>query len=232
MSGTVISAVELSPPTVEFMPEYRTPIPSILAAMLEAAINRILALDEDSPSRLQRLDGRMLRLDLEGIGISLFFAFSATLVQISIDSDDEPDTVISGSPLALFSMAVPDVGGSWGGPESRINISGDATLARDLERLFSRLDPDWESTLARLFGDVWGHQVAAGIRSGSEQARVAAWNAAEMVSDYLQRDTGPLVPAADIKTFADAVDETRDAVERLEARLRIMREIDVPGGEE
>ena len=214
------------------MPEYRTPIPSILAFMLEAAINRVLALDEDTPSRLQRLDGRVLQLDLKGVGISLFFAFSATLVHVSVDSDDEPDTVISGSPLALFSMAVPDGGGSWGGLESRINISGDATLARDLERLFSRLDPDWESTLSRLFGDVWGHQVAAGIRSGSEQARVAAWNAAEMVSDYLQRDTGPLVPAADIKAFVDAVDETRDAVERLEARLRIMREADAPEGEE
>lgn len=232
MSGTVISPVELSPSTVEFMPEYRTPIPSILAAMLEAAINRVLALDEDTPSRLRRLDGRMLRLDLEGVGISLFFIFSATLVQVSIDSDDEPDTVISGSPFALFSMAVPDGGGSWGGPESRINIRGDANLARDLERLFSRLDPDWESTLSRLFGDVWGHQVAAGIRSGSEQARAAAWNAAEMVSDYLQRDTGPLVPAADIRTFADAVDETRDAVERLEARLRIMREADAPEREQ
>ncbi len=232
MSGTVISPVELSPSTVEFMPEYRTPIPSILAAMLEAAINRVLALDEDTPSRLRRLDGRMLRLDLGGAGISLFFIFSATLVQVSIDSDDEPDTVISGSPFALFSMAVPDGGGSWGGPESRINIRGDANLARDLERLFSRLDPDWESTLSRLFGDVWGHQVAAGIRSGSEQARAAAWNAAEMVSDYLQRDTGPLVPAADIRTFADAVDETRDAVERLEARLRIMREADAPEREQ
>ena len=210
------------------MPEYRTPLPSILAGMLDTAINRVMALDEDTPSRLQRLDGRMLRLDLEGVGIKLFFAFSATRVDVSIDSDDEPDTVISGSPFALFSMAVPDGDGSWGGPGSRVNISGDATLARDLERLFSKLDPDWESTLSRLFGDVWGHQVAAGIRSGSEQAKEAAGNAAEMVSEFLKRDSGPLVPSADIKTFADAVDETRDAVERLEARLRIMQEADAP----
>ncbi len=210
------------------MPEYRTPLPSILAAMLEAAINRVLALDEDTPSRLQRLDGRMLRLDLETVGIKLFFSFSTTRVDVSIDSEDEPDTVISGSPFALFSMAVPDGDGSWGGPGSRVNISGDATLARDLERLFSRLDPDWEASLSRLFGDVWGHQVAAGIRSGAEQAREAAGNAAEMVSEFLKRDTGPLVPAADIRIFADAVDETRDAVERLEARLRIMQEADGP----
>ena len=214
------------------MPGYRTPLPAILATMLEAAVNRVLALDEDTPTRLQRLDGRMLRLDLEGVGISLFFAFSTTRVHVSSDSDEEPDTIISGSPFALFSMAVPDGDGSWGEPGSRINISGDATLARDLERLFSRLDPDWESTLSRLLGDVLGHQVAAGIRSGSEQVRVAAGNAAEMVSEFLKRDTGPLISTADFKTFADAVDETRDAVERLEARLRIMQEAAATEGQE
>ncbi len=213
------------------MPDYRTPLPSILAAMLDTAINRVLALDEDAPSRLQRLDGRMLRLDLANVGIKLYFAFSTTRVDVSIESAEEPDTVISGSPLALFSMAVPDGDGSWGRASSRVNISGDATLARDLERLFSRLDPDWESTLSQLFGDVWGYQVAAGIRSGSEQAREATVKAAEMVSEFLQRDSGLLVPSADIKAFADAVDETRDAVERLEARLRIMHEADVPEGE-
>ena len=210
------------------MPDYRTPLPSILAAMLETAVNRVLALDEDSPARLQRLDGRMLQLNLEGIGIALFFSFSTTVVHVSIDSNEEPDTVISGSPFALFSMAVPDGDGSWQGPDSRVNISGDATLARDLERLFSRLDPDWESTLSRVFGDVWGHQVAAGIRSGSKQAKEAAGNAAEMVSEFLKRESGLLVQSAEIRKFADAVDETRDAVERLEARIRIMNKTDSP----
>jgi ubiquinone biosynthesis protein UbiJ len=210
------------------MPQYRTPLPSIMATMLETAINRVLALDEDTPARLQHLDDRMLQLDLEGVGISLFFAFTATRVHVSIDSSDEPDTIISGSPFALFAMAVPEGDGGWGGAGSRVNISGDATLARDLERLFSRLDPDWESTLARLFGDVWGHQVAAGIRNGAEQAKEAAGKTAEMVSEFLKRDDGTLVKVAEISDFADAVDETREAVERLEAKLTVMQENDPP----
>jgi ubiquinone biosynthesis protein UbiJ len=210
------------------MPQYRTPLPSIMATMLETAINRVLALDEDTPARLQHLDDRMLQLDLEGVGISLFFAFTATRVHVSIDSSDEPDTIISGSPFALFAMAVPEGDGGWGGAGSRVNISGDATLARDLERLFSRLDPDWESTLARLFGDVWGHQVAAGIRNGAEQAKEAAGKTAEMVSEFLKRGDGTLVKVAEISDFADAVDETREAVERLEAKLTVMQENDPP----
>ncbi|MFC1796784.1 SCP2 sterol-binding domain-containing protein, partial [Pseudomonadota bacterium] len=82
------------------MSEYRTPLPSILAGMLEAAINRILSLDEDTPNRLQRLDDRLLQLDLEGVGISLFFSFTPERVDVSIESDYEPDTTISGSPVA------------------------------------------------------------------------------------------------------------------------------------
>ena len=53
------------------MADYRTPLPGILAALLEGAVNRVLALDERSPGRLRRLSGRTLQLDIEGLGITL-----------------------------------------------------------------------------------------------------------------------------------------------------------------
>lgn len=204
------------------MPEYKTPLPGILAAMLETGINRILALDENTPDRLQRLDDRMLQLDLEGVGITLFFAFNSHRVEVGTRSDYDPDTVISGSPAALFSMAVPD--GSWGTPESRVTISGDANLARDLERLFSRLDPDWEGRLSRLLGDVWGHQVAAGLRAGAGQVKDTAGTAGEIISEFLTSRQSPVAQADEIREFAEAVDETRDDVERLEASLEVLEQ--------
>lgn len=206
------------------MTEYRTPLPGILAAMLETAINRLLDLDENTPSRLERLEGRMLQLDIEGIAITLFFAFNGQHVEVGTKSEYEPDTVISGSPYALFSMAVPDEIGSWGTPESRVTITGDANLARDLERLFSRLDPDWEGRLSRIFGDVWGHQVAAGLRAGAEQAKESAESAGGMLSEYLRSGQGPLMRPQEIEEFASDVDDTRAAVERLETRIRGMED--------
>ena len=206
------------------MPQYKTPLPGILAAMLESAINRLLELDDDSPARMERLEGRMLRLDIEGMGISLFFAFNGRQVEVGTGSEYEPDTEISGSPFALFAMAVPDGVGSWEAPESRVTITGDANLARDLERLFSRLDPDWEGRLSRIFGDVWGHQVAAGLRAGAEQAKVSAENAGEMFSEYMQQTQSPVMRHEDLEEFAQAVDETRDSLDQLEARVRRMEE--------
>lgn len=198
------------------MPGYRTPLPGLLAAVLETGINRVLALDEQTPERLEQLEGRMLQLDIEGLGITLYFAFNDHRVEVGTRSEYEPDTIISGSPAALFSMAMPDEMAHWGTPDSRVTISGDANLARDLERLFSRLDPDWEGSLSRLLGDVWGHQVAAGVRSGASQLRESAGSAREMVGEFLGRDGGPLVREEEMERFGTAVDALGEAVERLE----------------
>ena len=206
------------------MPEYKTPLPGILAATLESAINRLLDLDEDTPARLERLEGRMLQLDIEGVGITLFFAFNGRQVEVGTHSEYEPDTVISGSPVALFAMAVPDGIGNWGAPGSRVSITGDANLARDLERLFSRLDPDWEGRLSRIFGDVWGHQVAAGLRAGAEQARDSAGTAGEMISEYLQQNQGPVIRRQDLEEFTETVEDIRDSADRLEAGILQLEE--------
>jgi ubiquinone biosynthesis protein UbiJ len=206
------------------MAGYRTPLPGILAAMLETAINRILALDDMSSERLQRLDGRMLRLDLEGIGIALYFAFMDRHVEVGTRSQDDPDTIISGSPIALFSMAAPEEAARWGTPESRVNITGDANLARDLERLFSQLDPDWEGRLSRLLGDVWGHQVAAGLRAGARQVRESAGQAGDMLSEYVQRDQGPVARGGEIEAFTAGVAEVSEATAELSERVRKLME--------
>lgn len=199
--------------------DYRTPLPGLLAALLETGVNRVLALDPQSETRLQRLADRMLQLDIEGVGITLFIAFTDRRVEVGTRSQHEPDTVISGSPFALFAMAAPEGAGNWAAPDSRVKISGDANLARDLERLFSQLDPDWEGSLSRLLGDVWGYQLAAGLRSGASHARRSAAEAGEMMREYVNREGGPVVRSDELERFADGVDDLQSALERLEQRL-------------
>jgi ubiquinone biosynthesis protein UbiJ len=206
------------------MPDYRTPLPGILAATLEASINQLLALDEASPQRLGQLDQRLLRLELEGLGIVLDFSFSPHRVKVSLETGGSPDTVISGTPAALFAMALPDADGTWGRPGSPVRISGDATLARDLERLFSRLDPDWEGKLSNVFGDVVGHQLATGARGAAGQLRSTMATLGAFATDFLRQPSSPLARQEEIGEFGQAVDALRDATDRLEARLRIVRE--------
>lgn len=206
------------------MADYRTPLPQLLASSLEAAVNRVLALDAESAGRLSKLEGRVLQLDVEGLGISLFLTSAYGNVQIGLQAEEEPDTVISGTPFALFAMAAPGDAANWGLPGSRVQISGDANLARDMEQVFSRLDPDWEGPLAGLFGDVLGFQFAAGLRQGVAAVREAAQSTAEMAGAYLRDEAPSLVRPFELKSFGDDVDKLREAVERLEKRLRQMQE--------
>ena len=167
------------------MAEYVTPLPGMLALALETAINHVLQLDMDSPARVKKLEGRLLQVDLEGLNITLYFTFKHGVVRVRLEADATPDTIISGTPVALFSMATPeDV--DWGLPESKVQINGDASLARDLERIFSKLEPDWEGPLAGMLGDVAGHQVVQGIRQGVETARETARTASKILSDLLK----------------------------------------------
>lgn len=167
------------------MPEYLTPLPGVLAHTLETAINRVLQMDMESPSRVNKLQGRLLQVDLKGLAITLYFTFRHGVVHVKLDADGTPDTVISGTPVALFSMAEPEEA-DWGLPDSKVQINGDASLARDLERIFRKLEPDWEGPLAGVFGDVAGHQVAQGIRQGVQGARETARSASKVLSDIIK----------------------------------------------
>lgn len=167
------------------MAEYVTPLPGMLALALETAINHVLQLDMDSPTRVKKLEGRLLQVDLEGLNITLFFTFKHGVVRVRLESDGTPDTIISGTPVALFSMAEPEEA-DWGLPDSKVQINGAASLARDLERIFSKLEPDWEGPLTGMLGDVAGHQVAQGIRQGVETARETARTASKILSDMMK----------------------------------------------
>jgi len=167
------------------MTEYVTPLPGMLALTLETAINHVLQMDVESPTRVKKLEGRLLQVDLEGLKITLFFTFKHGVVRVRLEADAEPDTIISGTPVALFSMAEPEEA-DWGLPESKVQINGDASLARDLERIFSKLEPDWEGPLSGLLGDVAGYQAAQGIRQGVETARETARTASKILSDIMK----------------------------------------------
>lgn len=167
------------------MAEYLTPLPGMLAAALETAINHVLQLDMESPARVNKLEGKLLQVDLEGLNITLFFTFKHGVVRVRLEAEGTPDTVISGTPVALFSMAEPEEA-DWGLPDSKVQINGDASLARDLERIFSKLEPDWEGPLAGMLGDVAGHQAAQGIRQGVETVRETAKNAGKILADIMK----------------------------------------------
>ena len=202
------------------MPEYRTPLPQMMADFVELGINRVLALDSESAIRILKLQGKVLQVELVGLEITLFLNFDSGHVLVNLASDSEPDTVISGTPMALFAMAAPGDSSSWGLPGSSVQISGDANLARDIERVFSQMNADWEKPLTDIFGDVAGYQLTSGLKQGVEAVKKAASQTADMAGAYFRDESDVLVRPEELKEFNFEVDGLSDAIDRLEARLK------------
>lgn len=198
------------------MSRYLTPLPGLFAAGVEQAINRAIALDEGAAPRLMPLSGKLVRLELKGPGIDLFFHAATDRLAVTAESAQTPDTTISGSPTALLAMAVPD----WFAAGSGVRIEGDAGSAQALEKLLRRLDPNWEAMFVEHLGPVVGHQLWRMLADARSDTRRVAETTANQVARYLREESGMLVTHDEMTGFVEEVDELREAIDRFEARIR------------
>ena len=191
---------------------------AFIATALETALNYSLRLDPDSLPRLVGLDGKVVAVDLEGLG-RLYVLLRSQYVRVVDRHEGEPSVWIRGAPAALFRQ--------WRGgaaaAEPNIVIEGDAALAREFQTLLARLEIDWEEQFARWFGDAAAHQLGnlwRGFRGwGQRLSGVLARNSGE----YLQQELAVLPPRHAVERFMNEVDQAREGADRLTARIERLR---------
>ena len=199
------------------MSRYVTPLPGLLAGAMEQILNQALHLDPDAARLLGGVRGGVLKLELAGLNIDLYFSAGDRELNVTSESGPEaaPETTIAGTPAALLSMAVPELAG----PGS-VQISGDASLAQSWQKLFKQLEPDWEAGLSTYFGDLIGPQIYRLLLQARRTSTAAARTGADQLSRWL-RDESELVPnREEWNEFSTHVDRLREAVDRLESRVR------------
>ena len=101
----------------------------------------------------------------------------------------------------------------------KVEIAGDADLARRLEKLASHFAPDFEEAIARTFGDVLGVPLARAVREGLDHAYETAAHLREDGADWLRDEARLALAPGEIEGFLDGVDALRERSERLQARV-------------
>jgi ubiquinone biosynthesis protein UbiJ len=190
---------------------------------LEAALNRALALDPDTRDALKPLEGRRISLALEAPPLALKVSVADQRLQVGpVDEAEEPDLAIRSTLGGLLSQLpflrrddAPSVG--------RLRVSGDAELARRLQTLASRFDPDWQQPFTAVFGDLVGVQVANAVKSALQQLRSASEGLAQNTAEFVTEESRDVVGRAELNAFHDDVDALRDDVERLQAKVERLR---------
>lgn len=195
---------------------------------LEAALQRALALDPETREALRALDGRCVVLTLEAPPLALQIRVEGEQLKVGpVPTDDEPDLSVRTSLGGLLSMLPGLLGDSErddAPPIGRMRMSGDAELARRLQRLAERFDPDWQQPFVTVFGEVLGVQVAKTLAAGLRQARVVGQTLAQSAAEFVTEESRDAVPHAELNAFFDDVDALRDGVERSAARVARLRD--------
>ena len=192
---------------------------------LEQALNRVVALDPDTAEALRGLGGRRIGLALEAPPIALELAVADGRLVVGPPKDD-PDLGVRATMSGVLSQ-LPFLRPPGSTPVGKVRINGDAELARQLQKLAQRFDPDWDEPFTRALGPVLGPQAARVLRDALAGGAKFAQGFSRDAVDYLVEERRDLVGKAELAAFHDDVDEVRDRVERLAARLARLR----PGGE-
>ncbi|MEP6484716.1 MAG: SCP2 sterol-binding domain-containing protein [Rudaea sp.] len=198
------------------------PLLSRLGAVLEAAINRALALDPVTREQLAKLDGRRIGIEFRPLDLAMAITVDGDRLRVGPHWQAERDLNLRASPASLLAFALRRSDDSLM-PPGKVDISGDAELARHVEKIMRDFQPDIEAAFAQVFGDVIGVPIARAVSSAMAWSRESVKSFATNTADFLRDESRDVVAVAEAEQFFDEVDALRERSDRLEARIRQLK---------
>jgi len=190
-----------------------------VVAGLETMLNGYLRLDPVTVARLDELSGKVVGIELKGLGMRFYVLPQSGRVCLYQHYAGDPDTLLQGTPLALLRM------GSTREPSrvlfgGEVKISGDVALGQRFKAILDDMEVDWEEQLSRLTGDIVAHQLGSLVRGALGWVRRERRVLAADLSEYLREEARLLPTRDEVDELLDGVDTLRADTDRLEARVR------------
>ena len=187
-------------------------------APIEAMLNRNIAAQTHATDLVRRLDGKSLQLEVEGVTRVRAEAAGGRLALLA-GLDAPADALIVGSPGALLQLLTgaprPQAAGAGG-----VQIKGDAEAAALYRELLTLAKPDLEEEMSRVIGDFPARRLAQLSRRTRTWLAQAGRSFGANVAEYLQEESRDLVNRTELEEFLQGTDDLREALDRLEARIK------------
>ena len=198
-----------------------------LLAAIETALNQYIHMDSAAADKLTLLAGKVIAIELQGWDFTLYLLVDSDGMQVMSAYAGKADTIIKGSPVALFNLSQGDTTAA-SLREQNITIDGDLELGQQFSQFFKQLDIDWEERLAQLLAkatsesnaDFITHKFSRAVGALQQWQQQAKASLEQNVAEYLLQESRILPERKEMEPFFRAVDTLRNDVDRLEARIQ------------
>ena len=184
---------------------------------LTALVNRQIKASTPARELCAELDGKIMAVRVKDTGLAIYICACPGEIALFGDYDGEPDVVITGSILSLARLA--GTGGEDAIRDGSLELTGDAELAQAFQKLLGYGRPDIEEELSGVIGDVAAHRLGEVARGVADWGKEASATLRQNITEFLQEERRDVPSRHEVESFTHKVDELRDDVARLEARL-------------
>jgi ubiquinone biosynthesis protein UbiJ len=196
-------------------------------AVLERALNQALRLDPATQKRLAELAGQVFHLHCTQPDLQLFVMPQSDRVQLAAFFDGKITAGLTGA-ARDFSRLLHSDDAAAELINGNLVVRGDSKALQQLQRIAADLDIDWGAPLARVFGDVAGHQMGQGLRHLASRALYAGKQVSRQLQDFVAHESNLFAAASEVQRFGSDVEQLARRSEQLEQqfhtlRLRFMR---------
>ena len=186
---------------------------------VEAAINSILLEDELLRADILQFEGALLVVDFIGVDLNLNIKFCNNKVKLYDETPLADSTTTISATIFDFIHVLRELSSGEDITSSGLKISGDVAVVMKMIQVLKKTSIDWEQYLATKIGDVPANFIGRGLRAARDIFGHASSSTKNNMKDFLQDEVELLPDQAEVDFFSDDVDQLRDAVARLEARI-------------
>lgn len=184
---------------------------------LAHVINAYLKLDAETPSRLRKLNHRVITVELLPLHLLFHCEFDETRINI-LSHCDHADAKITGTPLQMLGVMINKQGRQQAFSDD-LTITGDAEVANEMIKLFDDMQIDWEEHLAKITGDVPAHFAGRLFQSANKFLRQAKESLTQNINEYVHEEKEWLPSRLQLEDLFADIDLIRMDVDRAEVRV-------------
>ena len=199
---------------------------SLALLPVEKILNAIVRRDPHIAKKLVAFDSKCIEVVSLRPDFSVSIRFEDDTIKLSaIDTQTlgiQADATITGNAENLLSLLTKK-SDQRALADAAIDISGDATLVKDLHVTIESLDVDWQDYLAPILGDVLSNELGEIQSNARDWSKSTGTSMHRSVRDYLSEEARLVPSELEVDSFSNRLDQLRLSIDRVAAKTELLK---------